>query len=41
MQKSAFFRNQIMSSAAANGKTLAYRGGYLNFSPCFMKNVLL
>jgi hypothetical protein len=28
-----------MTSAAAKG--LSYQGGYLNFSTCFMKNVLL
>jgi hypothetical protein len=30
-----------MSSAAAKGQPLSYHGGYLNFSPWLMKNVLL
>ena len=35
-----FFRSEI-SSAAAKGKHLSYPGGYLNFSTCFKKKVLL
>jgi hypothetical protein len=35
-----FVRNPIMSSAAAEDKTLHYQDRYLNFSTCFMKNVL-
>ena len=36
-----FSRIGISSSAAANGQPLPYLVAYLNFSTCFMKNVIL